>query len=337
MRDNTPRFTNRRQFVQRCVAAASAVAAGWPVGNALAQSGKPVTIVVPFAPAGTTDRLGRMIAQQLAPRIQRTVIVDNRPGAGTGVGASFVARAAGDGDTLLLATSTTLAVNPSLYPKLNYNPAKDFAPVALIAAVPLVVVVSSKLGVKTLAELAALARSKPDALSYGSAGSGTPQHLGTEIFQSVTDLKMTHVPYRGSALALVDLLGGQIDCMFCDVQPALPHIKSGRLIALAVTSLKPLAALPGVPTVAASGIAGTKDFDVAAWQSVVAPAGTPKALIDTYSKEIAKIMADPKVRSELEQEGIEPRYMASQEFGPFIAREAKRWGDAVRSSGAVVD
>ncbi len=326
--------THRRRFLQQSLAAA---ALGLPVAHSLAQTGKPLTIVVPFAPAGTTDRLGRMVAQQLGPLLNRTVIVENKPGAGTGVGASYVARAAADGDTLLLATSTTLAVNPALYKKLSYNPARDFAPVALIAAVPLVVVISPRLPVSNLAELVALARSKPGGLSYGSAGSGTPQHLGTEIFQSVTGIKATHVPYKGSAPALMDLLGGQLDFMFCDIQPALPHIKSGKIKALAVSSAHTQAALPGIPTIASSGISGTKDFDVAAWQSLVAPAGTPKEIINNYSQLVARIMQDPKLRSELELEGIEPRFMASNTFGPFIENEAKRWGAAVRSSGAVAD
>ena len=326
--------THRRRFLQQSLAAA---ALGLPVAHSLAQTGKPLTIVVPFAPAGTTDRLGRMVAQQLGPLLNRTVIVENKPGAGTGVGASYVARAAADGDTLLLATSTTLAVNPALYKKLSYNPARDFAPVALIAAVPLVVVISPRLPVSNLAELVALARSKPGGLSYGSAGSGTPQHLGTEIFQSVTGIKATHVPYKGSAPALMDLLGGQLDFMFCDIQPALPHIKSGKIKALAVSSAHTQAALPGIPTIASSGISGTKDFDVAAWQSLVAPAGTPKEIINNYSQLVARIMQDPKLRSELELEGIEPRFMASNTFGQFIENEAKRWGAAVRSSGAVAD
>ncbi len=326
--------THRRRFLQQSLAAA---ALGLPVAHSLAQTGKPLTIVVPFAPAGTTDRLGRMVAQQLGPLLNRTVIVENKPGAGTGVGASYVARAAADGDTLLLATSTTLAVNPALYKKLSYNPARDFAPVALIAAVPLVVVVSPRLPVSNLTELVALARSKPGGLSYGSAGSGTPQHLGTEIFQSVTGIKATHVPYKGSAPALMDLLGGQLDFMFCDIQPALPHIKSGKIKALAVSSAHTQAALPGIPTIASSGISGTKDFDVAAWQSLVAPAGTPKEIINNYSQLVARIMQDPKLRSELELEGIEPRFMASNTFGQFIENEAKRWGAAVRSSGAVAD
>ena len=324
----------RRQFLQHCLAAS---ALGLPIARSHAQSAKPLTIVVPFAPAGTTDRLGRMVAQQIAPLLNRTVIVENKPGAGTGVGASYVARAAADGDTLLLATSTTLAVNPALYKKLAYQPARDFAPVALIAAVPLVVIVHPKLAVQSLADLVALARSKPGGLSYGSAGSGTPQHLGTEIFQSTTGIKTTHVPYKGSAPALMDLLGGQLDFMFCDIQPALAHIKSGKLKALAVTSRHAQTALPGVPTVAASGIAGTKDFDVAAWQGLVAPAGTPKDILQNYAQQVGRILQDAKLRQELELEGIEPRYMASAELGPFIEKEALRWGAAVRSSGATVD
>jgi tripartite-type tricarboxylate transporter receptor subunit TctC len=326
----------RRQFIQHSAAAMAAALVG-PARSALAQSSKPVTVVVPFAPAGTTDRLGRMLALNLAPSLQRTVIVDNKPGAGTTVGAAFVARSAPDGDTLLVATSTTLAVNPSLYPKLPYNAAKDFAPIAMIAAVPLVVVVSPALGVKTLEGLVALSAKKAGGLSYGSAGSGSPQHLGVEIFKAETTMRAEHVPYRGSAPALMELLGGQIDFMFCDVQPALPHIKSGKLIALAVSTEQPVPALPGVPTVASSNVPGTKGFDVAAWQSVVAPAGMAPALVERYSKAIGRILQDAKIRQDLEQEGIQPRYMPHSEFGPYIAKEAKRWGDAVRASGATVD
>lgn len=325
----------RRQFLLRTLAAS--LASALPLG-AFAQAGnsRPLTIVVPFAPAGTTDLLGRMVAQRLGPALARSVIVENKPGAGTGIGAAYVARAAADGDTLLLATSTTLAVNPTLYKKLPYDPQRDFAPVAMIAAVPLVVIVGPKLPVRNLAEFVALARSKPGGLSYGSAGSGTPQHLGAEIFQSVTGTRMVHVPYKGSSPALMDLLAGQLDFMFCDIQPALAHIRSGKLKALAVTSSHTQPALPGVPTVASSGIAGTADFDVVAWQSLVAPKATPDAIVQRYSREMAAIMQDVQLRGALEQEGIEPRYMASAEFGPFIAREARRWGDAVIASGAVV-
>ena len=327
--------TPRRQFLLRTLAASIAPALA---PSAFAQTGnsRPLTIVVPFAPAGTTDLLGRMVAQRLAPALARTVIVENKPGAGTSIGAAYVARAAADGDTLLLATSTTLAVNPTLYKKLPYDPQRDFAPVAMIAAVPLVVIVSPKLPVKNLAEFVALARSKPEGLSYGSAGSGTPQHLGAEIFQSVTGTKMVHVPYKGSSPALMDLLAGQLDFMFCDIQPALAHIRGGKLKALAVTSSHTQPALPGVPTVAASGVTGTADFDVVAWQSLVAPKATPDAIVQRYSREVATILKDAKLRAALEQEGIEPRYMASADFGPFIAKEAKRWGDAVTASGAVV-
>lgn len=212
----------------------------------LAQADKPITIVVPYAPAGTTDMLGRLLAQQMAPLLGRQMLVDNKPGAGSGVGAAYVAKAVPDGSTLLVATSTTLAINPWLYRKLGYDPAKDFAPIGLIGAVPLLVVVNASVPAKNIAELVALSKSTPGGLSYGSAGNGSPQHLGAEMFKAQTGAVLTHVPYKGSGPAVTDLMGGQIQLMFSDIPPALQHVRSGRLKALAVTSLKRQAALPEV-------------------------------------------------------------------------------------------
>lgn len=303
----------------------------------LAQADKTVTIVVPYAPGGTTDLLGRMLAQQLAPLVGRTIIVDNKPGAGSGVGASFVARAPADGNTLLVATSTTLAINPALYKKLSYDPAKDFAPIGLIGAVPLLMVVHPSVTAKNVAELIALSKSKPGSLSYGSAGNGSPQHLGAEMFKAQTGADLTHVPYRGSAPAITDLLAGQIQIMFSDIPPALQHVRSGRLRALAVTSAKRQSALPEVPAVAESGAAGTKGFEAVAWQSLVAPAGTPKDQIERYSQALAKVMGQADLREKLERDGFEPGTATPEQLAAYIRSETERWGKVVRGANVTID
>jgi tripartite-type tricarboxylate transporter receptor subunit TctC len=313
-------------------------AASLPLGL-WAQGDKPVTIVVPYAPGGTTALLGRMLAQQMEPLIGRQMIVDNKPGAGSGIGAAYVARSAPDGNTLLVATSTTLAINPSLYKKLAYDPAKDFAPIGMIGAVPLLVVVNASSPVKTIADLVALSKSRPQGLTYGSAGNGSPHHLGMEMFKAATGAKLTHVPYKGSSPAITDLLGGQIQVMFSDIPPALPHVRSGRLRAIAVTSAKRQAALPEVPTVAESGVPGTQGFEAVAWQSLVAPAGTPKDTVNRYADALAKVMAQPALRKKLEQDGFEPvsRSMSPDQLAAYIREETERWGKVIKASGASID
>jgi tripartite-type tricarboxylate transporter receptor subunit TctC len=304
-----------------------------------AQSDKAVLIVVPYAPAGTTDMLGRMLAQQMAPVIARQMIVENKPGAGSGIGAAHVARSVPDGNTLLVATSTTLAINPWLYRKLSYDPAKDFAPIGMIGAVPLLVVVNASTPIRNIAELVALSKSRTEGLSYGSAGNGSPHHLAVEMFKTATGAKLTHVPYKGSSPAVTDLLGGQIHVMFSDIPPALAHVRSGRLRALAVSSSSRQPTLPDVPTVSESGVPGTHGFEAVAWQSLVAPAGTPKELVHRYSDALAKVMAQPEVRAKLEQDGFEPvaRRMTPEELASYIRTETERWGNVIKASGASID
>jgi len=325
---------NRRQTFHRLAGVAAALAAPTTL---LAQADKPITIVVPYAPAGTTDMLGRMLAQQMGPLLGRQIIVDNKPGAGSGIGASHVARSAPDGNTLLVATSTTLAINPWLYKKLSYDPAKDFAPIGLIGAVPLLVVVNASSPIKSIAELVAASKARPDGLAYGSAGNGSPQHLGVEMFKSQTGARLSHVPYRGSAPAVTDLLGGQIQVMFSDIPPALQHVRSGQLRALGVTSLKRQSALPEVPTVAESGVEGTRQFEAVAWQSLVAPAGTPKELMGRYSEALAKVMAQPDLRERLAKDGFEPGTSTADQLAVYIQSETERWGKVIKASGASLD
>jgi tripartite-type tricarboxylate transporter receptor subunit TctC len=327
---------NRRQALAHLAAASAALAAPAAV---LAQSDKTITLVVPYAPGGTTDLLGRLLAQNMGPLLGRTIIVDNKPGAGSGIGASYVAHAAPDGATLLVATSTTLAINPWLYKKLAYEPQKDFAPIGIIGAVPLVVVVNASLPVKNIAELVAFSKARAHGLSFGSAGNGSPQHLVAEMFKAATGAELTHVPYKGSSPAVTDLLGGQIDLMFSDIPPALPHVKSGRLRALAVTSSHRQPALPEVPTIAETGAPGTKDFEGVAWQGLVAPAGTPPELIQKYADALAKVMARKDLRARLEADGVDPvtHPMSPEQMAAYIRSESERWGKVIRASGATVD
>jgi len=305
---------------------------------ALAQADRPIVLVVPYAPGGTSDLLGRLIAQHLGAATGRTIVVENRPGAGTGVGASHVARAAADGTTLLLATSTTLAINPSLYPKLAYDPATEFAPVGLVAAVPFMLVVHPSLKVKTVAELVSLAKRDPDALNYGSAGNGSPQHLIAEMFKAAAGIRMQHVPYKGSAPAITDLVGGQINVMFSDFAPAMPHVQSGALKALAVTTATRVPSIPDLPTIAESRVPGTADFEAVAWQGVVAPAATPKDVIAKLHRQLNDAMTQPEAQAKLRALNVEPRTSESPaQFAAYIRSEAARWGEVVRASGATVD
>ncbi len=327
----------RKMLIGLGCAAGIAAMAALPA-TALAQADKPIMLVVPYAPGGTSDMLGRLIAQHLGARLGRTVVVENRPGAGTGVGASFVARAAPDGNTLLLATSTTLAINPSLYPKLTYDPAKDFAPVGLVAAVPFMLVVHPSVKARTVADLVELARRQPGTLNYGSAGNGSPQHLIAEMFKSATGIEMRHVPYKGTAPALTDLLGGQIELMFSDIAPALPHVKSGKLNVLAVATARRQPSIPEVPTIAESGVSGTADFEAAAWQGIVAPAGTPSEVVSELNRQLVAVLSQPEVQARLHDVNVEPRSSASPEqFAGYIRSEAARWGKVIKASGARVD
>jgi tripartite-type tricarboxylate transporter receptor subunit TctC len=327
----------RRNHLAWLAALGLASLIGIPAMQAQAQS-KPTQIVVPYAPGGSTDLLGRILAENLAAPMGTSFIVENKPGAGTAIGATFVARAPADGKTLLMATSTTLGINPWLYKKLSYNPQKDFAPVAEVAEVPLVVVVNPVVKANSLAELVALAKkSKPGELNYASAGNGSPHHLVAEMFKSAVDIDLTHVPYKGSSPALTDVVAGHIPVMFSDLAPALPFIQSGRLRALAVTSGKRVGPLPDIPTVAESHVTGTKDFEGVAWQAVVAPAGTPQAVIDKLSAEIVKIMARPDIKGKLEKDGLVVRTRTAAQLGDYMAAELPRWGKVVKESGATLD
>ncbi|MBN8756574.1 MULTISPECIES: tripartite tricarboxylate transporter substrate binding protein [unclassified Variovorax] len=325
---------NRREAIARLAAAAAATTAS---ASLWAQDDKPITLVVPYSPGGTTDLLGRLLARGMAPLVGSTIIVENRPGAGSGLGAAYVAHAPADGRTLLIATSTTLAINPWLYKRLGYDPLKDFAPIGMIGSVPLVAVVNASLPVTSIAELVALSKAQPGKLSYGSAGNGSPQHLAVEMFKAATGADLTHVPYRGSALAMTDLLGGQIQLMFSDIPPALAHVRGGKLRALGVTSAKRQPAMPELATIGESGAVGTKDFQAIAWQSLVAPAGCPPELVAKYAAALEKVMKQPEIQSRLASEGVEPVTMGPQQLAAYMKSETVRWGAVVKASGATMD
>lgn len=325
---------NRRQWMGRVTGTVATAAIPIPL---LAQSDNTITIVVPYAPGGTTDMLGRMLAEKMAPLLGRTIIVDNKPGAGSTIGASFVARASANGNTLLVATSSTLAINPWLYKNISYDPLKDFAPVGMIGEVPLIAVVNTAKPVNSIGELVAMSKATPGALSYGSAGNGSPQHLVMEMFKARAGIQITHVPYRGSGPAVADLLGGQIDVMFSDIPPALPHVRSGRLRALAVTSKGRLPALQEIPTIAESGMPGTAGFHGVAWQSLVAPASTQPETIARYADALVKVMAGRELRARLAADGFLPNTMTPQQLAVYIRMESERWAEVIKASGVTVD
>lgn len=295
---------------------------------ARAQTGRTLRLVVPFTPGGSTDILARVLAPRLGPALGQNVVVDNRPGAGGSLGAAEAARAEPDGNTLLMGHIGTLAVNPALYPRLGYDPLKSFVPVAWVARVPNVLVVNASSPARTLPEFVALAKAQPGRLSYSSGGNGSAAHITTELLKLKTGIFLLHIPYRGTAPSVSDLLAGQVDCTFTGAPAVLPHLKSGRLRALAVSSAKRLVVLPEVPTVAESGVPG---FDADQWYGVVAPAGTPAAVVARLNAEINKALALPEVAQQLATEGAIPTPGTPQAFAALIAREIPRWAEVVKA------
>jgi len=316
----------------------------WAVGAVLAllatgawgqaYPAKPIRLVVPFPAGGTTDILARAVGQKLTEAWGQPVVVDNRPGAGGNIGAELVAKAAPDGYTLLMGTVGTHAINASLYAKMPYDHIKDFAPVILVAGVPNVLVVNPAVPVNSVQELIAYAKANPGRLNFASSGSGTSIHLSGELFKVMAGVQMTHIPYKGSAPALQDLIGGQVQLMFDNLPSALPQIKGGKLRALAVTSAARAAALPDVPTVAEAGLPG---FEASSWFGVLAPAGTPVAIIARLNAEIAKWLASPEAREKLASQGANAAGGSPEDFAKHIAAETAKWQKVVKESGAKVD
>ena len=333
----------RRQAIAGCggglaslIAPNAFVQAGF-VQVALAQAAYPsrnIKMIVPYPAGGTTDFLGRLVAEELKTGLGATVIVENKPGAATTLGADQVAKAEPDGYTLLMATSTTLAINKTLYKKLPYDPVKDFAPIALVAAVPFALIANPQVPAKTLADFIAYAKSNPG-LAYGSAGNGSPQHLGAEMLKTAAGIDIRHVPYRGSVPAMLDVIAGHIPFMVVDLQPALQQIREGKLTVLGVTTAKRIAAAPDIPTLAEGGLAG---YELVAWQGVVAPAGTPRLVVDSLAAQIATLLADSATRDKLTRIAIEPLTGSTPDsFAAYIKTEVDRWAVVVRNSGVELE
>lgn len=303
------------------LAAASASAQAFPA--------RPIRIIVPFGPGGSTDVVVRIISPKLSERIGQPVIVENRPGGGATIGMNAVAKAAPDGYTLGVA-NVAFGSNPSIMKQLPYDPQKDFAPISLLTLVPMVLSINPTLPAKSVKDLVALAKSKPDALNYSSAGSGSPNQLAAERFSYETGIKLRHIPYTGGAAAVLSTIAGDTQILFATIPSAAQHFKSGKLMGLAVTALKRYPTLPDIPTVAETGVAG---FEVYEWQGIVAPAGTPQAVLDRLEREIAAVMALPDVKSRLEGVGALPQGSTAQEFRAFLAKEMATWPAIVKAAG----
>lgn len=295
---------------------------------------KPIKWVVPFAPGGTTDILARTIGEKLSVTLGQPIIVENKPGAGGGVGAEQVAKSPPDGYTIMGGTISTHAINASLYKNLPYDPVRDFAPITLIVRVPNMLVVNPDVPAKDVRELIALLKANPGKYSFASSGNGTSQHLSGELFKVMTGVEMQHVPYRGSPPALADVVGGQVTMTFDNITTAWPLVKGGKLRALAVTTARRSPIAPDVPTLAESGLAG---YEIGSWQGVFAPAGVPPEIVKRYNAEIVRIINTPDVRQKLVDMGAEPAPNTPEEFAAMVKTEVAKWADVVRKSGATVD
>jgi tripartite-type tricarboxylate transporter receptor subunit TctC len=295
---------------------------------------KPIRLVVPFPAGGTTDILAREVGQRLSVTLGQPIVIDNRPGAAGNIGADLVAKSAADGYTLLMGTVGTHAINASLYAKMPYDHVKDFAPVILVAGVPNVLEVNPALPVNSVADLIKLAKAKPGQINFASSGSGTSIHLSGELFKTMAGVDMTHVPYKGSAPAITDLIGGQVQVMFDNLPSSLQFIKAGKLRAIAVTSAKRAAALPDVPTIAESGLPG---FEASSWFGIVAPAGTPPAIIARINGDVDQWLQSSEAKEKLLAQGAIPAGGTPEQFAAHIRAETEKWAKVVKASGAKVD
>ncbi len=336
MSHTTPHALNRRHWLAALAALSATPGAAWSQG---AWPNKPVRIVVPFAPGGTTDILARALAPELSRALGQTFVVENKPGAGGNVGADLVAKSPADGYTLLMGTVGTHGINQSLYPKMPFDPIKDFAPVTLVAGVPNVLVMNPAKAeaakINNVADLIKYAKANPGKLNMASSGNGTSIHLSGELFKSMTGTFLVHFPYRGSGPALLDLIGGTMDLMFDNLPSAMPQIKAGKLKALGVTTAQRSAALPDVPTIAEAG--PVKGFDASSWFGLLAPAGTPADIVSRLQQESEKALKTPALNDRLLSQGAIPSGMTPAEFSAFIAAETKKWAGVVKQSGAKVD
>ena len=294
---------------------------------------KPLKLVVPYPAGGDADNTARLLATQLGQRLGQQVVVDNRPGGSGTIGAAAVAKAPADGYTLLL-DATAFTVNPSLFPKLPFDAAKDFAPISLVLQVPLLMVVPANSPFQSVADLAKAARARPGHLTYASAGNGGAQHLAGELFKQGQKVAITHIPYRGGAPALTDLIGGQVDLMFSATTASGPFVKSGKLRALAISSPRRVEGWESVPTVAESGVPG---FQVSEWNGLFAPAGTPRPVLERLEAETRAIVASPEMKKRFAELGVQGVGSSAQEFSSFLKAETTKWAEVIRTSGIRMD
>ena len=324
------------RFALRLAAVAGGLTAACVAMSAAAQTAYPtkvVRVIVPYPPGGPTDIVARVVFQQVSESTGQQFIIDNRPGAGGNIGADAVAKAAPDGYTLLVAT-TAHAINMSLFKNINYDVLKDFAPITLLTQGPLVLVATPNFPANNVRELIALAKAKPDTLNFASSGNGQSTHLSGELFNSMAGIKLSHIPYKGSAPALTDVIAGQVPLMFDTMLSAMPFVKSGKLKALAVTSLARSPAAPELPTIAESGLPG---YSVFAWNGLLAPAGTPKSVITRLSEELKKAMALPQVKDKFSAQGFAASWNTPEQFGGFLKGEVEKWAKTVKASGAALE
>jgi tripartite-type tricarboxylate transporter receptor subunit TctC len=320
--------------LSKCLAAALLVAASTQPLLAGDYPEKPIRLIVPYPPGGTADMLARTIGQSMAIGLGQQIIIDNRAGAGGNIGADLAAKAAPDGYTIVMGTVATHAINPTLYPKMPFDAAKDFAPVILIATLPNLLVVNPSTPVKNVKELIALAKAKPGELAYASAGNGTSQHLSGELFKKMSGVDMIHIPYKGSAPAVTDLIGGQVQLMFDNIPSSLPQVRAGKLRALAVTGPRRSPVLPDLPTISEAGLPG---FSITSWFALFAPAGTPAKILLRLNREAAKAIASKDLNQQWLDQGLEPAGGTADQLAEFRRVEAINWEKIVRQSGARVE
>lgn len=330
--------STRRHFSFDALAAAVVLGSGLlatvPAAAQAVYPNKTITIIVPFSAGGTTDILARIVGQALTTELGQTVVVDNRAGAGGNIGGQAAARAPADGYTLFMGTVGTHAINASLYKKMPFDPIKDFAPLTRVANVPNLLVANPAQPFKNVKELIAYGKAHPGQLNFGSSGNGTSIHLSGELFKTMAKVDMQHVPYKGSAPAMTDLLGNQIAIMFDNMPSAIQHVRSGKLRAIAVTTAKRSPELPDVPTIAEAGVPG---YEATSWFGLFAPAGTPPAVISKLNTAIVKVLANSEIKKKINEQGAEVYSETPEQFAAFIQKESVKWGKVVRDSGASLD
>lgn len=316
---------NRRLWA---VTACTFVAFAGPLAHAQDYPNKPIRIIVPLPPGGSNDVLARLLGSKMSETFGQPVIVENRPGAAGNIATDYLAKSPADGYTIGIAPNQTVAVNPVLYPKLPFDVVKDLEGVSMLGRVPMVLVVSPKVTAKSVAELIAQAKAAPDKLTYASAGSGSPQHMAAEVFKSMTGTRLTQIPYKGSAPALIDVLGGTVDVMFCPINSALPHIRSGKLRALGTTGTERLALLNGVPTIAET----VPSYESDIWIGMVTPAKTPPAVVAKLNAELRRALTLPDVKDKLAEQGIFAESSSAADFTKLIASDQKRWASVIKAA-----